>query len=116
MFEQAAELLEDLGGYVKTAYKLGTVKVTRKTVDVLSSVIAGVLMAVIGLIALIFVSVATAMWLGEYLQNGWLGFLWVGCFYVVLLLFLVLTRKSLFGPYLKNMLTRQLYEKRDESV
>jgi hypothetical protein len=56
------------------------------------------------------------MWLGEYLQSGWLGFLWVGCFYVVLLLFLILGRKSLFGPFLKNTLTRQLYEKRDESV
>jgi hypothetical protein len=116
MFEQAAELLEDLGGYVKTAYKLGTIKITRKTVDVLVAVIMGVLIAVAAFIGLIFVSVATAMWLGEYLQNGWLGFLWVGCFYVLLLLVLLLGRKNLFGPYFKNMLTKQLYEKQDKSV
>lgn len=113
MFEQTAELLEDLGGYVKTAYKLGTLKVTRKTVDVLTSVTMVLLMAVTALIGMIFLSVAVAMWLGEYLQSGWQGFLWVGCFYVLLLLFLILGRKSLFGPFLKNTLTRQLYEKRD---
>ena len=116
IFEQTAELLEDLGGYVKTAYKLGTVKVTRKTVDVLTAVTIVLLMAVTALTGLIFVSVAAAMWLGEYLQSGWLGFLWVGCFYILLLVFIILGRKNLLGPYLKNILTRQLYEKRDQSV
>lgn len=116
MFEQTAELLEDLGGYVKTAYKLGTIKVTRKTVDILTSVTMVLLMSITALVGLIFLSVAGAIWLGDYLQSGWQGFLWVGCFYVVLLLFLIIGRKSLFAPFFKNTLTRQLYEKQNESV
>lgn len=116
MREQTTELLEELGGYVRTVYKLGTLKVTRKTVDLITTITVLLLLAATAFIGLVFISVAAAMWLGEYLQNRWQGFFWVGCFYILLLVFLLLVRTHLLRPYLKNRLTRQLYEKPDTGL
>lgn len=113
---QATDLLEEAGDYVKTMYQLITLKVSRKVATIIAGLIADLSVMITGLISLLFLSIAAAFWIGTYVQNASEGFLWVGCFYLTIFIFLVLLKKRKILPYLRNLLTTRMNEKKDESI
>lgn len=113
---QAADLLEEAGDYIRTMYQLVTLKVSRKVTTIIAGLIADFSVMITGLISLFFLSIAGAFWIGNYVQNTSEGFLWVGCFYFTLFVLLLLLKKRKILPYLRNLLTTRMNEKRDESI
>jgi len=113
---QAADLLEEAGDYVKTVYQLVSIKLNRKTVMIISGLFADVAVMLAGVICLLFLSIAAAFMIGRYVQDTAAGFLWVGAFYFVLFLFLVLLKKPVILPYLRNLITNRMNEKKDKSI
>lgn len=113
---QAADLLEETGDYIKTIYQLVSLKVSRKLVTIVAGLIADFSVMLTGIVSLLFLSIAGAFWIGRYVKNTAEGFLWVGSFYFILFLFLLLLKKSMILPYLKNLLINRMNEKKDKSI
>ena len=114
--EDAKDVLNHGGDYAETFYKLSLVRLTKKVSDVASVVVNSFLIFFISLCALLFISFAGAWWLGDVVQNRALGFLLIAGFYLLIILVLVLMRKKVISPFIRNTLIRKIYEKKDHVI
>jgi len=114
--EDAKDILNHAGDYAETFYKLNLVRFTKKVSDVASVVVNSVLIFFISLCMLLFISFAGAWWLGDVTNSRALGFLLVGGFYLLIILVLVLMRKKIISPFIRNTLIRKIYEEKDHVI
>jgi len=111
--EDAKDILNHAGDYAETFYKLTLIRATKKVSDVGSALVNSVLIFFIGLCILLFASMAAAWWLGDIMESPALGFLSVASFYLVLVLCLILMRKKIIAPLIRNLFIRKIYEEKD---
>jgi ABC-type multidrug transport system fused ATPase/permease subunit len=114
--EDAKDILNHAGDYAETFYKLNLLRLTKKVSDVASVVVNSVLIFFITLCMLLFISIAGAWWLGDVVQNRALGFLLIAGFYLLIILVLVLMRKKIISPFIRNTLIRKIYEEKDHVI
>jgi ABC-type multidrug transport system fused ATPase/permease subunit len=114
--EDAKDILNHAGDYAETFYKLNLLRLTKKVSDVASVVVNSVLIFFISLCILLFISFAGAWWLGDIVQNRALGFLIIAGFYSLIILVLVLMRKKVISPFIRNTLIRKIYEEKDHVI
>ena len=114
--EDAKVILNHAGDYAETFYKLNLLRLTKKVSDVASVVVNSVLIFFISLCMLLFISFAGAWWLGDIVQNRALGFLIIAGFYLLIILVLVLMRKKIISPFIRNTLIRKIYEEKDHVI
>jgi len=114
--EDAKDILNHAGDYAETFYKLNLLRLTKKVSDVASVVVNSVLIFFISLCILLFISFAGAWWLGDIVQNRALGFLIIAGFYLLIILVLVLMRKKIISPFIRNTLIRKFYEEKDQVI
>ena len=114
--EDAKDILNHAGDYAETFYKLNLLRLTKKVSDVASVVVNSVLIFFISLCILLFISFAGAWWLGDIVQNRALGFLIIAGFYLLIILVLVLMRKKIISPFIRNTLIRKIYEEKDHVI
>jgi len=114
--EDAKDILNHAGDYAETFYKLNLLRLTKKVSDVASVVVNSVLIFFISLCILLFISFAGAWWLGDIVQNRALGFLIIAGFYLLIILVLVLMRKKVISPFIRNTLIRKIYEEKDQVI
>ena len=114
--EDAKDILNHAGDYAETFYKLNLLRLTKKVSDVASVVVNSVLIFFISLCILLFISFAGAWWLGDIVQNRALGFLLIAGFYMLIILVLVLMRKKIISPFIRNTLIRKIYEEKDHVI
>ena len=114
--EDAKDVLNHASDYAETFYKLNLLRLTKKVSDVASVVVNSVLIFFISLCILLFISFAGAWWLGDVVQNRALGFLLIAGFYLLIILVLVLMRKKVISPFIRNTLIRKFYEEKDHVI
>jgi hypothetical protein len=114
--EDAKDILNHAGDYAETFYKLNLLRLTKKASDVASVVVNSFLIFFITLCMLLFISIAGAWWLGDVVQNRALGFLLIAGFYLLIILVLVLMRKKIISPFIRNTLIRKIYEEKDHVI
>ena len=114
--EDAKDILNHAGDYAETFYKLNLLRLTKKVSDVASVVVNSVLIFFISLCMLLFISFAGAWWLGDVTNNRALGFLLIGGFYLLIIFVLVLMRKKVISPFIRNTLIRKIYEEKDHVI
>jgi ABC-type multidrug transport system fused ATPase/permease subunit len=114
--EDAKDILNHAGDYAETFYKLNLVRLTKKVSDVASVVVNSLLIFFISLCILLFISFAGAWWLGDVVQNRALGFLLIAGFYLLIILVLILMRKKIISPFIRNTLIRKIYEEKDHVI
>ena len=100
--EQIGHVEEGVRGYVKNSldlYRLQSFKSMMKGITMATKVlfIGGVVS-----IALLFLSLSAAFWIGEQLESTALGFLIVGCFYILMSIVLFVFKKKIEKPLLKR--------------
>ncbi len=96
--------------YFDTLIKLTSTKITQKIVLHGSMIIAGIVLAFFAMLAVFFLSIGLALWLGDLLHNRVYGFLFVGALYFFLVFVLVLFRRKTILPFLRNIIVRILYD------
>lgn len=94
----------------KACYKLFQLKLTEKFVIISSKVILLLLSFCFSLLMLLFMSLGLSWYIGEQLDNVALGYVVTGGIYFILLIILVGLRKKLMYPFLRNFITRELYD------
>ena len=114
--EDAKDILNHAGDYAETFYKLNLVRLTKKVSDIGSGLVSSVLIFFISLCILLFISFAGAWWLGDITNNRALGFLLIAGFYLLIVFVLVLMRKKVISPFIRNTLIRKLYEEKNKVV
>jgi hypothetical protein len=79
------QLLENLNGYLQTQFALIKLEAREELGKAVVRLAGGLAIALVGLLAIIFVSLALAVGLGTWWQMPWLGYLAVGLLYILAL-------------------------------
>ncbi|MBR9921220.1 MAG: phage holin family protein [Bacteroidetes bacterium] len=105
ILEQAGESLEYVKQYVSNQQKLLKLEIAERSARMMSGMVLGLSLALIGLMSLGFVSVALAFWLTQITGSAITGFLIVGGFYLVLAIVLYVFRKPIIvNPVLSRVI------------
>ncbi len=114
--EKVETTYQHLIDYAEARWNLIALDVSDKTANIVSSVIEGVILAVLGLFFLTFASIALALWLAELTGSAALGFLLVAALYAVIGTLVYLnSNKWLFLPLMNNFL-KKLYRNQDDKL
>ena len=108
--EEAKDIVNHVGDFLETYYQLLTVRLAKTVVDITSSLINSIILALLGFLFLSFVSLGLAWWLGNVVDNRAGGFFITAGIYLVIMVVLIMMRKKLIFPFLRNFLTRKIYE------
>jgi hypothetical protein len=101
---------KNIGDYLETYYKLSVIKATDKATGIASGTltVAGIL--VFGFFIVLFASLGFAIWLGQAIGSNVAGYFIVAGFYLLLLGVLILLRKRIVFPFIRNLIIRKIYE------
>ena len=102
-------LIDQIKEYLETKIELTRLKTIDKAADVLSSVIVMVSIVFLGSLFIIFISIAMALILGNWLGAAHYGFLIIGGFYALLLLLIYWRReKWIKVPIANGLISKML--------
>ena len=102
-------LLDQSKDYLDTRIELTKLKTIDKSSDILSTLIALIFMASIGVLVLIFISTAIALLIGAKMGSYYIGFFIVGGFYALVLLVIYLQRdKWIKTPMTNGIITKMM--------
>jgi hypothetical protein len=107
---KAEDLTKNLKEYAETYYKLTILKVTDKATNVVSGILAGVSVLFFGVFVLLFLALALATWLGQLVNSEAAGYLIVAGIFLLIIVILVMMRKRIVFPMIRNKIIRKLYE------
>lgn len=103
-------LLYDTGDYLETKTELWKLKLADGASDAVSGSVTTLVLAAIGFIFLLLMSIGVALWLGELTGKIYHGFFIVGAFYaLVALLFYVFRERWLKVP-VANKILRKIFK------
>jgi len=108
--EETKDLLEHVTDYLETYYQLITVTLAQKIVNIASGTINAIILAVLALFSFGMISLGLGWWLGNLINSRPGGFFLTGGVYLVIMIIIILMRKNKFLPFLRNMLTKKIYE------
>ena len=101
--EKTDDIISHLGDYADTFYRLTILKLTQKITQTASAIIVVIAMCVFGLFVLLLASVGAAWWLGGIINSRAGGFLIMAGFYFLLVLCIILFRRKIIFPYIRNI-------------
>jgi hypothetical protein len=97
-------LMEKVADYGETTLELAKLKTIAKTSDIVSSIFPRAIVMLVFISFMLFLSLGTALWLGDILHRIFYGFFVVAAFYgvVTLVLYLFFRKwlKNFYGDYL----------------
>ena len=108
--ERADDLIEHVGDYIETHYKLGLLKITEKSTAAGSAIIAALLLAILSIFFILFIGLGLAWWIGGMLDSIIAGYFIVAGLYLLIIICVVMMRKKLIDPFLRNLLVKKIYE------
>jgi hypothetical protein len=108
--EDAKDLFEHVTDYLETYYQLITVTVAQKGINIASGIINAVILVILGLFAFGLISLGLSWWLGNAINSRVGGFFLVGGIYILLMVAIIVMRKKIIFPFLRNLFTKKLYE------
>lgn len=103
-------LVENVEKYTATTIELTKLKSILKTSDILSNIAVSLVLLVLAFLAIVFLSIGVAFWLGDLLGSGYTGFLIVAGFYALTGILLYLLRKRLIKGPISNALINHFIE------
>ena len=104
---KTGETVEYAKQYVDQQKQLVKLEVAEKSAQMISSAVTGVVMAVVGLMVLLFASLALAFFLGDLFDSIALGFLVVTVIYAIIALVVNAAKRSLVtNPVLSAVITK----------
>jgi hypothetical protein len=103
-------LTDHVTEYIETYLSLNVLKATDKVAGIASQSIASVLAGIFAFFFLLLINIGIGYWLGQKLENMLAGFAIIAGFYGLLALLIVVLRKTVLLPFLKNIIIKSAYE------
>ena len=111
--EKAFARVEELAGtvkdYVNTRIELVKLNTVEKSSGIIATVIAGFIVAAVFLFFLVFISIALAFGLGEWIGKPWAGFLIVALLYLVIGIIVWVSRVRIIQLPIMNALIKAIF-------
>jgi hypothetical protein len=108
--EDAKDLVEHIGDFLETYYQLLTINLAQKGINIASAIINVVVLCFLCLFTLGLLSLGLAWWLGNVIESRAGGFFIMGGIYLLIMLAIIVMRKKVIFPFLRNLITRKIYE------
>ena len=108
--ESASDLVDHVTDFLETYYQYIAINVAQKSVNLASGAINFVVLVFLSLLVISFMGFGVAWWLGDILNNRAAGFFIVAGFFLIVMILLIVMRKKLIFPFLRNIITRKIYE------
>jgi hypothetical protein len=108
--EDTTTLKDNIREYVDTQIKIAKLKAINKAGPLISGIIAGVLLAFLGIFILIFLSISAALGISTVTGHPYLGFLLVGIFYLIVAVLIVALKDKLLTMPIINALLKKFYD------
>jgi hypothetical protein len=108
--EESKDLAEHITDFLETYYQLLTINVAQKSINITSSLIHAVILAFLCLLIASFVGLGLAWWLGNVINSRAGGFFITAGIYLIVMIALIVMRKKVIFPFLRNFITRKIYE------
>jgi len=114
-FAKVEELADTVKEYVNARIDAVKLTLAEKSSAIIANTIAGLIVAGVFTLFIVFGSIALALGLGEYFGKTWAGFLFVAVFYLVIGIIVWLARVKLIRLPLMNAFIKQLFNEEDEA-
>jgi Na+/H+ antiporter NhaC len=111
--EKAADIINHVEELAETFYRLTIVKITQKAANITSGVFLVLLVCLAGLFVLLFAGLAFAWWIGDVINSRAGGFLFGAVFFLLIITVLMMARKKIIFPYIRNTIIRKIYDEED---
>lgn len=108
-FAKADELADTIKDYVHTRAESIKLNVAEKGSSAISYMVAGIVIAGVFLLFIIFVSAALALGLGEWTGKPWLGFLLVSCLHLLTGILVWVARVKIIQIPVMNAFIKHLF-------
>ena len=108
--ETASDLVDHVTDFLETYYQYIGINVAQKSVNLASGAINFVIVIFLCLLIVSFLGFGLAWWLGDVINSRAGGFFIVAAFYLVVMIAMIIMRKRLIFPLLRNIITRKIYE------
>lgn len=103
-------LAEKIGMYVETYMKLFGITATKRATGIASLGIISIFILFLCMFILFFLGIGIALWVGEALHNEKAGYFIVAGFYILCMLIILIFRKDLIFPFIRNYIIKKVYE------
>ena len=113
-FAKADELADTIKDYVNSRVESVKLNAAEKSSAAISFMVAGMVAAGVFLLFFIFISIALAIGLGEWIGNAWLGFLVVACLHLLVGILVWVAREKLIQLPVMNAFIKHLFKSPDE--
>ena len=104
-FEQ---LFSNVKAYVETRFDIVVLNAQDRLSDVLSSVAAVFIMAVLSVFVIFFASIGAAWWIGQQMENASIGFFLVAAFYLLITVIIIMFKDKWIKLPVVNSLLRKI--------
>jgi hypothetical protein len=108
--DKAADLLGHAEDLADTGYKLALLNVTQKAANIASAGITIIIVCTAGIFVLLFGGFALSWWLGDLVSSRAGGFLLGAGFFLIVMVIVVLFRKKIIFPLIRNLIIRNVYD------
>ncbi len=104
-------LLDNLKGYIETKIEIIKIEAQEKLTALIAFILIFFCVAVFGVLAFFFLNFALALYLNQLCDSGFLGFIILGSFYLLITLWLVFSINRGFIHRIIKRLTQSLFTK-----
>ncbi len=101
-------LIDHAKEYAENKLDLIALNVQDKASDVVSSIIAGLVLGIVSILILMFLSIGAAWWLGQILGSPSIGFFCIAGFYILLGIVVYSSREQLIRLPIINFLIKKI--------
>lgn len=108
--EKTGDILSHGTDYLDTFYQLGLLKLTKKVTQMASATISVIVLCTLGMFVLFFGGLAAGWWLGDLVGSRAGGFLLIAGFYFLVTLCIILLRKKIVFPFIRDLIIRKAYD------
>lgn len=109
--EQLADFTENLEQYLHSNYELLKYQATERSSSIGSGLISGLLVTLVVAFFSLFISLGAAFYISARFGNSYSGFLFVGGFYLLAGIILIVSRKKLVERPVRNKIIRKILSK-----
>jgi Putative Actinobacterial Holin-X, holin superfamily III len=113
-FAKAEELADNVKDYFNSKIESAKLNAAEKSSGVIANIIAGVAVAVVFILFIIFGGMALSFGLSQWIGKTWAGFLIVACFYLLIGIVVWAARGKIIRMPVMNALIQQLFKDDEE--
>jgi positive regulator of sigma E activity len=107
---KADDLKNHVEAFAETFLKLTFTTIVQKGVNIASVLVNTILVYIFSVLVLIFISAGLAWWLGDLVHNRAAGFFLVAGIYLLATVIIIVLRKKIVYPFIRNSIIKKVYE------